>query len=267
MLVRSILILLLAAFSLPASAQFRGGNDDCVLDRCQDRQDNGNRTQGRGRSGPDDRSQDNSQSRGWFGGPRRDQATTVAPGRFDFYVLALSWSSSFCASGNNDDRDQCQIGSSKGFVVHGLWPQYVRGFPSDCPSSVRNPPASAMRDAEGVFPDIGLARYEWRKHGTCSGRSPVDYFADVRRARDKIEIPQELQKPRSAQTMSPLDIQRAFIDANRGLRPGMMAVACQRGQLQEVRICLSKDLRDFTPCPEVARQACRTQQINVPPVR
>lgn len=190
----------------------------------------------------------------------------MAPGDFDFYVLALSWSSSFCASGN-EDRDQCQMGANHGFVVHGLWPQFVRGFPSDCPSPIRNPPASALRDAEGVFPDLGLARYEWRKHGTCSGRSPSEYFADVRRARNKVEIPQELQQPRSAQRLAPLDIQRAFIDANRGLRPGMMTVACQRGMLQEVRICLSKDLRDFTPCPEVVRQACRSQQINVPPVR
>ncbi|HEV2570375.1 ribonuclease T2 [Methylocella sp. CPCC 101449] len=265
--IRSLLILLLAVFSLPAVAQYRGGNNDCVLDRCEDRQGNSDRNQDRRQpSNRDDRSQDNNRG-GWFGGPRRDQATSVAPGPFDFYVLALSWSSSFCASGNNDDRDQCQIGSNHGFVVHGLWPQYERGFPSDCPSPIRNPPASAMRDAEGVFPDLGLARYEWRKHGTCSGRSPSEYFADVRRARNKVEIPQELQQPRSAQRVSPLDIQRAFIDANRGLRPGMMAVACQRGMLQEVRICLSKDLRDFRPCPEVTRQACRSQQINVPPVR
>jgi ribonuclease T2 len=256
----------------PASAQFRGGSgssDDCVLDRCQDRADPQRRTS-RGDQDSPRNSRDRDQS---FGGDqprggrfRRDQAGNGVPGQFDFYVLALSWSSSFCASGDNRGRDQCQIGSNNGFVVHGLWPQYDRGFPSDCDSPVRNLPAGVARDAASVFPEEGLARYEWRKHGTCSGRSPGDYVADVRRARDRVAIPDDLQQPKSSQRVAPLDIQRAFVDANRGLRPGMMAVACQRGMLQEVRVCLSKDLRDFVSCPEVARASCRSQQINVPAV-
>jgi len=256
----------------PASAQFRGGSgggrDDCILDRCQDRDDPQTRTS-RGDRDYSRNSRDRDQSFGdqsRSGRFRRDQAGNAAPGQFDFYVLALSWSSSFCANGDNRGRDQCRIGSNNGFVVHGLWPQYDRGFPSDCDSPVRNLPASVMRDAAGVFPEEGLARYEWRKHGTCSGRSPGDYIADVRRARDKVAIPDDLQQPKSSQRVAPLDIQRAFVGANRGLRPGMMAVACQRGMLQEVRVCLSKDLRNFVPCPEVARASCRSQQINVPAV-
>ena len=47
----------------------------------------------------------------------------------------------------------------------------------------------------------------------------------------------------------------------------MMAVGCQRGVLQEVRVCLSKYLRDFRPCPEVARGSCRSAQITVPAPR
>jgi len=252
--------------ALPASAQFRSGSgssSDCILDRCQDRDDPQPRG---GRANPrSDRDQSfGDQPRGdRF---RRNQTGSAAPGQFDFYVLALSWSSSFCASGDNRGRDQCQMGSNNGFVVHGLWPQYDRGFPSDCDSPVRNLPAGVARDAASVFPEEGLARYEWRKHGTCSGRSPGDYIADVRRARDRIAIPDELQQPKSPQRLAPLDIQRAFVDANRGLRPGMMAVACQRGMLQEVRVCLSKDLRDFVSCPEVARASCRSQQITVPAV-
>lgn len=262
----------------PASAQFRGGSgsgrDDCVLDRCQDRDDPQRRTPRNDRDtvrGDRDNRRSNRDRDQSFGDQSRDrfrrgQAGGGTPGQFDFYVLALSWSSSFCANGDNRGRDQCRIGSNNGFVVHGLWPQYERGFPSDCDSPVRNLPASVMRDAAGVFPEEGLARYEWRKHGTCSGRSPGDYIADVRRARDKIAIPEDLQQPKSPQRLAPLDIQRAFVDANRGLRPGMMAVACQRGMLQEVRVCLSKDLRDFVSCPEVARSSCRSQQINVPAI-
>ncbi len=63
-----------------------------------------------------------------------------------------------------------------------------------------------------------------------------------------------------------MDVQRAFFAANRGLRPGMMAVTCQRGLLEEVRICMSKDLREFRACPDVARQSCRAREIKAPPI-
>ena len=260
----ALLLMACAVVGSPASAQFRagpgGGRDDCVLDRCEDREGRVQRPQ---RGDRDNWSPDRSMAEP----SGRGRPEGAAPGRFDFYVLALSWSPSFCAAGDNRGRDQCDTGANDGFVVHGLWPQYDRGFPSDCDSPVRNLPASVLRDAAGVFPEPGLARYQWRKHGTCSGRSPSDYIADVRRARDRVAIPGELQQPTSSRRMAPLDIQRAFADANRNLRPGMMAVACRRGVLQEVRVCLSKDLRDFTPCPEVARAACRAQQISVPAAR
>ena len=57
-----------------------------------------------------------------------------APGDFDFYVLSLSWSPSFCEAarerGNTGRSQQVQCGGRPfSFVVHGLWPQYERGFP------------------------------------------------------------------------------------------------------------------------------------------
>ena len=57
------------------------------------------------------------------------------PGEFDFYVLALSWSPSFCeaaAERGNSGRSQVQCSRPYSFVVHGLWPQYERGFPEYC---------------------------------------------------------------------------------------------------------------------------------------
>ena len=195
-------------------------------------------------------------------------ARGTAPGSFDFYVLALSWSSGFCEKiGDAQGKKQCDIGSNIGFTVHGLWPQYERGFPSDCGYATRPPSSIAMQKTEGVFPDIGLARYEWKKHGTCSGLSPADYFDAVKAARDRIVIPQNFQAPRTLQSLSPVDVIRAFTAENRGLRSDMMAVTCTQGVLEEVRVCFEKDLRSFRTCPEVARQGCRSSQISVPPVR
>jgi ribonuclease T2 len=187
------------------------------------------------------------------------------PGDFDFYVLALSWSPGFCEFGGkrSRDREQCAEGSGLRFVVHGLWPQYERGYPSDCDISNRSPSRMAMAEAEGVYPTESLARYEWRKHGTCTGSSPADYFRAARRARDKVVIPPSLAGSERDQRWTVLDLERAFVAANPGLRTDMMSVACKRGVLQEVRICLSKDLRDFRTCREVDRSGCRGGEVTV----
>ena len=124
----------------------------------------------------------------------------------------------------------------------------------------------ALDLTHGVFPDEGLARYEWRKHGTCTGLSPEAFFASVKRARDSIAIPDALKAPHDSLDMAPLDIARAFISANPGLRPEAMAVGCTENELQDVRLCLSKDLRQFVACPEVSRRTCRSASITVVPV-
>ena len=195
---------------------------------------------------------------------RIQQGGEVAPGKFDFYVLALSWSPGFCDTGGGA-KAQCDPGSNLGFVVHGLWPQNEHGFPSDCGGP--EAPRSALALTRGVFPDEGLARYEWRKHGTCTGKTPESYFADIRQLRDSIKIPDAFVAPRESQTVAPGDVLRAFSEVNPQLRAGMGAIGCTRGELVELRLCLDKDLRGFRPCPEVARQSCRARQIAVPPVR
>ncbi|KAB1075858.1 ribonuclease T2 family protein [Methylobacterium soli] len=190
------------------------------------------------------------------------------PGAFDFYVLALSWSPTYCeiAGARRDDR-QCAPGRGLGFVVHGLWPQYERGYPQNCSAVERAPTRQAMEAAGEVYPSEGLARYEWRKHGTCSGLDPAAYFRAAKDARMAVTIPDDFKAAGSDRKAAPIEIARAFVLANRGLRPDMMSVTCARGQLQEVRICFSKDLRGFTPCPEVARQNCRAPEIAIDAAR
>ncbi|WP_336485990.1 ribonuclease T2 [Methylobacterium nigriterrae] len=190
------------------------------------------------------------------------------PGAFDFYVLSLSWSPTYCeAAGARRDERQCAPGRGLGFVVHGLWPQYERGYPSNCSAVERAPTRQAMDVAGEVYPSEGLARYEWRKHGTCSGLDPTSYFRSAREARAAVTIPDDFKGPGAARRAAPVEIARAFVLANRGLRPDMMSVTCARGQLQEVRICFAKDLRGFTPCPELARRNCRAPEIAIDAAR
>ena len=211
-------------------------------------------------SGSDQRS--NSQSQGGR------QGSGGTPGQFDFYVLALSWSPSYCqGAGSRRSSNQCDAGKPYDFVVHGLWPQFERGFPSNCGPSGRNPTRAAMDKAAEIYPDQGLARHEWNKHGTCAGGSATDYFEDVAHARNKIVIPDMLRLPRETLHTTPIEIERAFTAANKGLRADMMSVQCNRNVLQEVRICFSKDLREFVTCPEVNRSGCRAREISVPSPR
>lgn len=189
-------------------------------------------------------------------------------GAFDFYVLALSWSPGFCeTSGSRHGRKQCETGSGLGFVVHGLWPQTEQGYPSFCEPSGRFAPRAAVEEASGLFPDDNLARYQWRKHGTCTGESPSGYFRAVQRAKERVRIPDTIAAQRNDARVMPAEIERAFMDVNPGLRPNMIAVACNRRIFQEVRICMDRDLRNFRQCPEVDQDGCRAGELTIPAVR
>ena len=55
------------------------------------------------------------------------------PGKFDYYLLSLSWSALLGVQAGDRKGAQQQCGErSYSFVVHGLWPQYERGFPEFC---------------------------------------------------------------------------------------------------------------------------------------
>lgn len=192
------------------------------------------------------------------GRPQADRG--AVPGRFDQYVLALSWSPGFCArEGIRKQRSQCDIGERNGFVVHGLWPQYAsNGYPSECAPAPRYPSRMALRAAEGVFPEEGLARHQWRKHGTCSGNTAVDYFRDVKRAREMVSIPDAYRDLDQPMRSSVMELKRAFVAANPRLSADMIEVSCSRGALQEVYICFSKDLRGFEPCADMGPPRCRS---------
>lgn len=186
---------------------------------------------------------------------------------FDFYVLALSWSPSYCeAEGENANRQQCQSGRPYAFVVHGLWPQYERGFPSNCPTDDPGVEGQMLTGLYDIMPSAGLIRHQWMKHGSCSGLSKQDYFQVLRRAREAVTIPQEFRRLDSYRTLAPRDAEKAFMSANPGLDADDLAVTCDRRFLREVRICMSKDL-EFRACPEVDRRSCRAGKVVMPPLR
>jgi ribonuclease T2 len=194
-----------------------------------------------------------------------------APGEFDFYVLALSWSPSYCAEaserGQSGRNQQVQCGGRPfSFVVHGLWPQYERGFPDYCERPAPRLPREIMTSMLDLMPAPGLIFNEWDKHGTCSGLAARSYFETVRKARAAVKIPPEFLDPDSEKTFSPDAIEEAFVKVNPGLSRSAIAVICSKARLSEVRLCMSKDLQ-FRACEEIDRRACRRDQVTMPPVR
>jgi len=193
---------------------------------------------------------------------------TLPPGTgFDFYVLALSWSPSYCeAEGADANAEQCRTARPYAFVVHGLWPQFERGYPEDCQTNQGNVDAAAVNALTDIMPAPGLIRHQWRKHGSCSGLSQADYFATLRAAREKIVVPDEFRRLGNYRTVDPDDVERSFRQSNQGLASQAIAVTCDRRYLREVRICLTKDL-EFRSCEEIDRRDCRLDKAVMPPVR
>ncbi|MGN6749849.1 MAG: ribonuclease T2 family protein [Xanthobacteraceae bacterium] len=194
-----------------------------------------------------------------------------APGQFDFYVLSLSWSPSFCAGAAERGAARAAANVQCGprpysFVVHGLWPQYNDGFPEYCQIPAPRLYRGVVSSMLDLMPAPRLIYNEWDRHGTCSGQSPRVYFETVRKARAAVKIPPEFADLKEALSVTPRAVAEAFIKANPGLSPGAMAVGCDAKRLTEVRLCLSKDLH-FRDCAEIAKRSCSREPLRMPPVR
>jgi len=184
-------------------------------------------------------------------------------GDFDFYVLALTWSPSYCRNADRPDPSQCDV-PPKGFTVHGLWPQYENGYPEDCDAAQpRRLQSSVVASIADVMPSRGLAQHEWEKHGLCSGLRQEKYFALLREAARTVKIPPQLQAPKADIAMTPAALEGAFAAANPGLQTRGMAVSCTSDGVIEMRICLGRDL-SFRRCAEVDRDACRRSMVTLP---
>ncbi|HEY0801115.1 MAG TPA: ribonuclease T2 [Steroidobacteraceae bacterium] len=198
---------------------------------------------------------------------RHRKSSSGEPGTFDYYLLSLSWSPAFCLS--DPEAAECNGPRRLGFIVHGLWPQYEKGWPENC-NVHQQVPDSVVTGIGDLMPARALVYHEWSAHGTCSGMDPKDYFALVRRAYSGIAIPAALSGTVRAIEQPPESIANAFLRANPRLSPTSIVVTCS-GQgsprLREVHICFDRDLNPRACSADVARGACRAPTLIVPPIR
>jgi ribonuclease T2 len=188
-------------------------------------------------------------------------------GDFDYYVLSLSWSSAWCALGG-DARDdpQCDAGRGLTFVLHGLWPQHEDGWPSYCRTVERDPTRGETATMADIMGGAGLAFYQWKKHGRCSGLSSEAYYRTARQAFESVAIPDLFSRVNEPLTLPASVIEEAFLEANPGLQRDQITITCKDGLIQEARICLTEDLAPRRCGSDVIRD-CRLEDAVLEAVR
>ncbi len=183
-------------------------------------------------------------------------------GQFDYYLLALSWAPNYCAGHPSDHSSECQAGGHKAFVLHGLWPQAGSG-PPPMSCSAASPVAAATVDHMLNFmPSRGLIQHEWEKHGTCTGLSAQDYFAQAEQAYTHVQVPQQYQSLNHEQQVSVPGLEKSFAEANHAPL-GAIRVSCHAGKLVSLEVCVDKNLQ-YRSCTESVRE-CPVSQIDMRP--
>ncbi|MBJ3763622.1 ribonuclease T2 [Maribius pontilimi] len=164
-------------------------------------------------------------------------------GAFDYYVLALSWSPTWCAmEGDARGAAQCDAGADFGWVLHGLWPQYERGYPQYCTLRLGDPSRRDTAAMADIMGGPGAAWYQWKKHGRCAGLASDEYFALARDAFASVARPQVFRDLAEPVKLPARVVEEAFLKENAQLFPDALTVTCKSRRIQEVRVCLTRDL-------------------------
>ena len=192
-------------------------------------------------------------------------------GVFDYFVLALSWSPTYCGSAaSTQDKSQCAPGRNFAFVVHGLWPQYQKGWPEACAHAESWVPQEQIDAMMDIMPSKKLIIHEWKKHGTCAGVSMTDYFRATRQIFERVKIPARYQSPNADVLTTPQQLVSDFVKTNRDLTAAMISVQCgnarDRARLSELRICLNKR-GSFAACGANETRSCSAATLVMPHVR
>jgi ribonuclease T2 len=207
--------------------------------------------------------------------PRNNDRQQHIAGKFDYYQLVLSWSPTHCADNSRGENDtQCGRRRARpySFVLHGLWPQYERGWPEFCRTRgkpfVPNNIITSMMD---IMPSRGLIIHQYKKHGSCSGLDTKTYFKASRIAYRNVRIPKTFAAPKKPLLMTPAELVSKFRSVNPTLTNDAIQVVCKRGnanRLKEVKFCMTRK-GAFRACIKgrTPRHRCANRKMYIPPVR
>lgn len=192
---------------------------------------------------------------------RHRRAASRGTGIFDYYLLSLSWAPTYCAAHPADHSFECKAGNHTAFVLHSLWPSSNSDPMKPMSCGPASPVAAGIvRHMSEYFPSKGLIQHEWQKHGTCSGLTASQYFAQVEQAYKAVQIPQRYRNLDHAQSIAVHDLEHDFAQANNA-PDGAFRVSCHAEELVGVEVCMDKSLH-YQACPRSARE-CRSNQVTL----
>ena len=188
-------------------------------------------------------------------------------GDFDYYVLSLSWSPTWCAiEGDRRRSPQCEADKEFGWVLHGLWPQYEQGWPSYCRTSERNPSRADTAAMADIMGTSGNAWHQWNKHGRCTGLSSDQFYLLAREAFGRVKRPEIFRKIPDPIRLPAAVVEEAFLEANPDLSADQITITCKAGRIQEARLCLTRSLEPRR-CGEDVIRDCRATDALFDPIR
>ena len=121
-------------------------------------------------------------------------------------------------------------------------------------------------DMADIMGTSGLAWHQWKKHGTCSGLSATGYYDLSRQAYASVTRPTVFRKLDKTVRLPASVVEDAFLEANPEVEADGLTVTCRSGFIQEVRVCMSKDLSPV-PCGQDVVRDCTLDKAQFDPVR
>ena len=156
-------------------------------------------------------------------------------------LLSVSIQQNFCRFHKN--KKECRTlyknkFAQNNFTLHGLWPQPRSRH--DCSNRYDRLKSNLWSELKVKMPGVvsGLAKHEWRKHGSCYGKSEREYF------KDSLKLLDDVNKGEL----------RDFIFSHKGKvvtkqqiksvlkYPRKVQLVCKRGYISEIRFSLKGDV-------------------------
>lgn len=195
---------------------------------------------------------------------RKRKPAPASNGKFDYYLLSLSWAPDYCAGRPSDKSSECQAGNHTAFVLHGLWPQANSGPPPMTCGHASPVSADTARKMAQFFPSPSLVAHEWQKHGTCSGLPANEYFDKALQAYNAVKVPDTYKDLNKDQKFAVKQVESDFASAN-SAPPGAFRISCHAGEMVSVEACLTKDLQ-YQACSKSVSE-CPSSQVLMRAIR
>jgi ribonuclease T2 len=160
------------------------------------------------------------------------------------YVLAVSWSPEFCRGSRASDADNYQCNGKIGrfgFVLHGLWPESVKGPDPQWCTAGQRPSQEDLRANLCMTPVPWLIEHEWAKHGTCMSPTPAAYFKASAILWNSLKLP-DADRLSRRKYLTAGDLRRAFAARNPAFPLKSVGIRLSNGGwLRELYLCYGKD--------------------------